>query len=274
MTAEVGVPLELPRQAKRAAPVSDKWLGLLIPVVLLVVWELAGIQGMLPRYLVSPSVIAKTWLALASDGELWTHTVASLRRQFVGFAVGASCGVMTGLIAGVSRPVERFYEPLISLIYPVPKIAILPLIFAWFGLGDASKIVVMTISIFFPTYISAYYGAKSVSKIHLWTARNAGASRTQIFFRVVAPSALPDIFNGLRIGLALSFVLMVTTELVVSSSGLGYMIGRAEETLRFDRMYVAIVTIGVIGFCADRLLLAVRKRLIVGQLLGKDQGHE
>ena len=104
-------------------------------------------------------------------------------------------------------------------------------------------------------------------------ALNAGASKARIIRGVVIPSALPDIFNGLRIGLALSFVLMVTTEFVVSNSGLGYVVARAEENLRFDRMYAAILTIAVIGFCADRLLLAVRKRVLVGQLLGKDQGH-
>ena len=95
----------------------------------------------------------------------------------------------------------------------------------------------------------------------------------RVFFHVIVPSALPDVFNGLRIALALSFVLMVTTELVVSTSGLGYMIARAQETSRFDRMYVAIVTIGVIGFCADRLLLLIRDKVLVGQLLGKDGGH-
>ena len=273
MTKDIGIPLEIPGHSKRQA-LSDKWLGLLIPVVLVGVWELAGVNGWLPRYLVPPSVIILTWLDLARDGELLAHTSASLFRLFSGFAIGAASGIVIGLIAGVYRPVERFYEPLISLIYPVPKIAILPLIFAWFGLGDASKITIITISIFFPAYIAAYYGAKAVNKIHLWTAMNTGASRTQIFFRVIVPSALPDIFNGLRIALALSFVLMVTTELVVSSSGLGYMVGRAEETSRFDRMYVAILTIGAIGFCADRLLLAIRNRLLVGQLLGKDRGHE
>jgi ABC-type nitrate/sulfonate/bicarbonate transport system permease component len=266
------VPLEIPVARKRQ-PISDKWLGLLVPVALIALWEFAGQQGWLPRYLVSPSVIVKSWLAMAADGELLTNTSASLYRQSLGFAIGAAGGVVAGLLAGVIRPVERFYEPLISLIYPVPKIAILPLIFAWFGLGDASKIVVIAISIFFPVYISSYYGAKAVNRIHLWTAYNAGAGSAQVFWRVVVPSALPDIFNGLRIGLALSFVLMVTTELVVSSSGLGYMIGRAEESLRFDRMYVAIITIGVIGFCADRLLLEVRRRVLVGQLLGKDRGH-
>jgi len=273
MTAEASIPLEATTRGRRQ-PISDKWLGVLVPLAVLALWEFAGQRDWLPRYLVRPSVIAHGWLAMAADGELLTHTAASLFRQSMGFAIGAAGGVAAGLLAGVLRPVERFYEPLISLIYPVPKIAILPLIFAWFGLGDASKIIVMSISIFFPVYISAYYGAKAVNRIHLWTAQNAGASRTQTFCRVVIPSALPDIFNGLRIGLALSFVLMVTTELVVSSSGLGYMIGRAEESLRFDRMYVAIITIGLIGFCADRLLLVVRRRVLVGQLMGKDRGQE
>lgn len=252
---------------------SDRWLGLVIPLGLLVVWEVAGHFEQLPRYLVRPSVISASWWELASSGELWGHVGSSLFRQSLGFAIGATCGVLIGLLAGVLKPVEKFYEPLISLIYPVPKVAILPLIFAWFGLGSLSKIVVISISIFFPTYIAAFYGAKSVNRIHVWSALNAGARRFQVFYRIVVPSALPDIFNGLRIGLALSFVLMVTTELVVSSAGLGYMIARAEETLRFDRMYVAIVTIGVIGFCADRVLLYVRNRALVGQVLGKDAGH-
>ena len=255
-------------------PASGRWLGLLLPIALLVIWELAGRAGQLPKYLVQPSVILATTWELARTGELFVHIGSSMFRQSAGFAIGATCGVMIGLLAGVLKPVERFYDPLISLIYPVPKVAVLPLIFAWFGLGSLSKIVVMTISIFFPTYIAAFYGAKSVNRIHLWSAFNAGASRLQVFFRIVFPSALPDIFNGLRIGLALSFVLMVTTELVVSTSGLGYMIARAEETLRFDRMYVAIITIGIIGFCADRLLLWVRNRAVVGQQLSKDPGHD
>jgi ABC-type nitrate/sulfonate/bicarbonate transport system permease component len=210
---------------------------------------------------------------MAASGELFVHIGSSLFRQVTGFVVGATCGVLVGLLAGMFKPVEKFYEPLISLIYPVPKVAILPLIFAWFGLGSLSKIIVISISIFFPSYIAAFYGTRAVNRIHVWSALNAGANRSQVFFRIVVPSALPDIFNGLRIGLALSFVLMVTTELVVSSSGLGYLIARAEETIRFDRMYVAIVTIGIIGFCADRLLLLVRDRILVGQLLGKDRAH-
>jgi ABC-type nitrate/sulfonate/bicarbonate transport system permease component len=211
---------------------------------------------------------------MMSDGELAGHIGSSLFRQSLGFICGATCGTLIGLLSGLFRPIGRFYDPLVSLIYPVPKVAILPVIFVWFGLGDLSKIVVMTISIFFPTYIAAYQGATSVRQIHVWSAQNFGASRARILRGIILPSALPDIFNGLRIGLALSFVLMVTTEFVVSTKGLGFVIARAEENARFDRMYVAIVTIGILGFCADRILLALQRRLLVGQLIGKDQGHE
>lgn len=246
--------------------------GLVIPVLLIGVWELCGRLGLLPRYLVAPSLILRTMWEMASEGELLLHIKASLFRQCIGFTCGALAGSLVGLLAGAFGPIGRFYEPIVSTMYPVPKVALLPLIFVWFGLGDLSKIIVMTVSIFFPTYLAAYHGAKSVRKIHIWAAQNAGASRARILFRVIAPSALPEVFNGLRIGLALSFVLMVTTELVVSKSGLGYMVGRAEETLRFDRMYVAIIVIGLLGLCADRALLAVRKRVLVGQLLGKEHG--
>jgi ABC-type nitrate/sulfonate/bicarbonate transport system permease component len=246
--------------------------GLVIPVLLIGLWEFCGQMGVLPRYLVAPSAIFTTMWDMAREGELLEHMKASLFRQSIGFTCGAAMGSLIGLLAGAFGPIGRFYEPIVSTFYPVPKVALLPLIFVWFGIGDLSKIIVMTISIFFPTYLAAYYGARSVRKIYIWTAQNAGASRVRILFRVIAPSALPEIFNGLRIGLALSFVLMVTTELVVSKSGLGYVVGRAEETLRFDRMYVAIIVIGMLGFCADRALLAIRKRAIVGQLLGKEHG--
>jgi ABC-type nitrate/sulfonate/bicarbonate transport system permease component len=252
---------------------DQRGIGVLVPLAILVGWELCGQFGLLPRYIVAPSQIVATWWEMLWSGELLGHVGSSMFRQSLGLLFGASCGTIIGVLAGMFGPIGRFYEPLVSLIYPVPKVAILPLIFAWFGLGDLSKIVVMTISIFFPTYIAAYHGAKSVNRIHIWTAQNVGASKARLIRQVVIPSALPDIFNGLRIGLALSFVLMVTTELVVSTKGLGYVIARAEENLRFDRMYAAILTIAILGFCADRLLLKVREYVLVGQLMSKDRGH-
>ena len=156
--------VDLPSAPARK-PWSDRWLGLIIPVGSgLRLGDRRPTAAHLPRYLVAPSEIASTWWQLAISGELFVHIGASLFRQMFGFVIGATCGVLVGLLAGVFRPVERFYEPLISLIYPVPKVAILPLIFVWFGLGSLSKIVVMTISIFFPTYIAAFYGAAASTR--------------------------------------------------------------------------------------------------------------
>jgi ABC-type nitrate/sulfonate/bicarbonate transport system permease component len=247
-----------------------RWVGAVVPVALLVVWELAGRIAELPDYLPRPSAIGERIAEMLASRELFPHAWASLYRALSGFAIGSLCGAAAGLASGTLRPVERFVEPLISLTYPVPKIAALPIMFAWFGLGDASKIVIIGVSVFFPVYIAALYGAKATARVHVWAALSMGARGSQVFYRVVLPSAMPQIFNGLRVGLALSFIVMVVAELVVSREGLGYLIGFAEESMRFDIMYAAIATIGVIGFASDRVLLAARRRFLTGHLLATE----
>jgi len=242
------------------------WWGLTIPLLLLAFWEYEGLVGALPRYLPPPSVIIRELVAMLASGELFVHVSASLFRALSGFAIGATCGWLAGLLAGALRPVERFYEPIVSLTYPVPKIAALPIVFAWFGLGNLSKIVIITVSVFYPLYIATVAGAKATPRAYVWAARNMGASRFTIILRVLAACARPQVFNGLRIGLALSFVVMFVAEMVSSSEGLGYLIVFADQNERFDIVYVAIITIGVIGFAADRLLLLVRNRMLVGQM--------
>lgn len=249
------------------------WLGLVVPVGLAVLWELAGRIAQLPEYLPAPSAIGASLWEMLATRELFPHAWASLYRALGGFAIGALTGMAAGLLAGSARPAERFFDPVISLTYPVPKVAALPIVFAWFGLGDASKIVMISVSVFFPVYIAALYGAKSTARVHVWGALSMGARRAQVFRKIVLPSAMPQIFNGLRVGLALSFIIMVVTEMVVSQDGLGYLIGFAGDSLRFDLMYVAIVAIGVIGFAADRALLAVRTRVLAGQLLATEGGR-
>lgn len=244
-----------------------RWLGAVIPLGLIILWELAARSWGLPDYLSRPSAIGARIGEMLASRELFAHAWASLYRALGGFAIGSLCGVAAGLLAGSLRPAERFLDPVISLTYPVPKIAALPIVFAWFGLGDLSKVVIISVSVFFPVYIAALYGAKATARVHLWGALSMGARRRQLFWKIVLPSAMPQIFNGLRVGLALSFIIMVVAELVVSREGLGYLIGFAGDSLRFDIMYAAIVAIGIIGFAADRVLLLVRRRVLVGQLM-------
>ncbi len=248
-------------------------LGLLLPVLLVAIWEYRGNAGKLPDYLPPPSLFMREWLAMAADGSLLGHTLVSLWRSMAGFVIGATCGAFAGLLAAALRPMETFYEPIVALTYPIPKIAALPIIFAWFGLGDTSKIVTICVSVFYPLYVSMLSGAKSTPRAQIWAARNMGASPMRIVLRVLLPSALPQLFDGLRIGLALSLVVMFVAEMVSSNKGLGYLIVHASDNHRFDLMFVSIVTIGMIGFAADRLLLAVRRRALVGQLASTEFRH-
>ena len=177
--------------------------------------------------------------------------------------------MLIGLLCGVSQGLRSFFDPLVSLLYPVPKVALLPIIITWLGFGDASKVAVIGVAVFFPTFINSLSGAVAVRPRWLWAARNLGAGELRIFWSVVVPSALPQVFTGLRSGLALSFIVLFAAEMVGARSGLGQLIMRAEEGMRFDWMYAAIFSIGVIGFVSDRLLLALRRRLLARKFPGE-----
>jgi ABC-type nitrate/sulfonate/bicarbonate transport system permease component len=248
-------------------------LGFALPLAALVAWEVSARIGEAPSYLVAPSVILATTWQMALSGELWQHTQASLLRALGGYAIGGACGIAMGLLAGIARPVERFYDPIVSLTYPVPKLVVLPILIAWLGAGDASKIAVITAAVFYPTFINSLYGAKGVNRLYVWSARNMGAGPLRVFARVILPAALPQVLAGMRIGLALAFIVMVACEMQNSRSGLGHLIITAEDSLRFDLMYAAIVVIAIIGFAGDRLLLVLRRRALAGQTIGKEGGR-
>jgi ABC-type nitrate/sulfonate/bicarbonate transport system permease component len=267
----------IPESHSRTALAGASWFtvlqGLLFPVAIVLAWELFARHGSLPYYLSSPTAVAWSLYDLAVSGELWGHLFDSLFRAFLGFLLGGFFGVLAGLLAGTSKPVERFYDPLISLTYPVPKIVVLPIIVVLLGMGHASKFTMIMISVFYPLFINTFYGTKSINKLFIWSARNMGAGKGRIFFMVVLPSTLPQILAGARVGLALSLIVLFATELFGSRSGLGYLIIVAEDNVRFDLMFASITVIGLLGFLSDRLLVWVRRRLLLGQMLGKEEGR-
>ena len=232
--------------------------------MLLVLWELAWRSG-LPQYVLGPVEILKHFFAALGSQEIYGHIVASLARSLPGFAIGAALGIALGLAAGVARSFDRMLSPVIFLTYPVPKIVMLPLFMLWFGIGDLSKILIIALACFYPVFINAYYGARATKKILVWSALNMGADRWQIFRRVVVPGALPLILSGLRVSLALSFIVMFATEMMNSRSGLGHLIREAENSLRFDLMYVSLLSIGILGYAGDRLLRMARAHLLAWQ---------
>ena len=233
-------------------------------VGLLVAWQLLALRG-LPDYLLSPIDIARHFLAALGTRELYQHIAASLGRALPGFVVGSLTGILLGLTAGVRRGFDETVSPLVFLSYPVPKIVLLPLFMLWFGIGEASKILIIAFACFYPMYINAYYGARATPRILVWSARSMGAGSAQIFRRVVLPAALPYLFAGLRVALALSFIVMFAAEMINARTGLGHLIRDAESSLRFDLMYVALVSIALLGYAGDRLLRFARSRALAWQ---------
>ena len=232
--------------------------------LLIVVWQLAAFFG-LPQFILSPFEIAQHFFAALGTRELYEDAAASLGRSLPGFALGASLGALLGLAAGVARWFDRLLSPAVFLTYPVPKIVMLPIFMIWFGIGDLSKVLIIALACFYPVFINAYYGVRQTRTILVWSALNMGASQGEIFRRVVLPSAAPMIFASLRVSLALSFIVMFAAEMINARSGLGHMIRVAENSLRFDLMYVSLLAIALLGYAGDRMVRLAHSRLLAWQ---------
>jgi ABC-type nitrate/sulfonate/bicarbonate transport system permease component len=249
----------------RIPPAVQHWI---VPVAVLLAWEGLGRAALLPRYLSVPTLIVAALWEVTADGELFTALAASLYRVSAGFVIGTGAGVAVGLAAGLIRPVRHFFDPLVSFLYSIPKIAFLPVFLLLFGLGHASKISIIAFSSFFPVFIGSRHAVLSVSKVIVWTAQNMGAPPATLFFRVIVPAAAPQLFAGIRIGLAHSFVILFAAELIGSQGGLGTLISEGEDAARFDLMFAGITAFAIIGFAADRILMAIRAQVLRGQMIG------
>ena len=246
-----------------SAKTRDRLLYLISPIGLLVVWQLRLMAGFGDRrFIPAPTDIAVRFWALLENGELAYNTGVTLLRVFAGFFVGAIPAVAIGLLMAMFKPVRIFFDPLIASLFPIPKIALMPLLLLALGFGEASKIALVAIAVFFPVIINTFVGASNIEKIYWDVAKNYGASQSVMFTRIVFFGALPTIFAGLRIALAVSFIVLVAAEFVATKSGIGYMIWNSWELLQVDIMFVGIVTIGVLGLITSALFQEIERKVI------------
>ena len=248
-------------------PMSDKsterLLYLISPIGLLAVWQLLLMAGFGDRrFIPAPSDIAVRFVQMIASGELALHTAVTLWRIVAGYVIGAIPGVAIGLLMAMFRPVRLFFDPLIAALFPIPKVALMPLLLLAFGFGDASKIALVAIAVFFPVIVNTYVGAANIDKIYWDVAKNYGASQTVMFTRIVFFGALPMIFAGLRIALAVSFIVLVAAEFVATKAGIGYLIWNSWELLQVDVMFVGIVTIGILGLISSALFQEIERKVI------------
>jgi ABC-type nitrate/sulfonate/bicarbonate transport system permease component len=254
----------------KAVPAA--WQGALLPLVVLLVWQFGGAAGWLPPYLSTPLAVARATVEQSRDGELLAALEASLYRAYAGFALGAVSGVLIGLAAGTSKPLRHFIDPLVAFFNPIPKIAFLPVFLLLLGLGHNLIIATIALSVFFPSFIASRNSLASISPLFAWTAQNMGAAPHIVFFRVLLPAAAPQAFTGLRVGLSMTFVMLFASELISAQSGFGYLIVQGQDADRYDMMFTGIIAFALFGFLSDRVLMAVRRRVLRGQTLGTLEG--
>lgn len=237
---------------------STAWiriLSILSPITLLLVWELLAQMHMIDvRLLSSPSLIVKSFIPLLLSGELLHNTLVSVQRVLWGFIAGSIPGIVLGIAMGLSPFVRSAIEPMIAATYPIPKLALMPLILLIFGLGETSKIFTIAIGVFYLVVINTMAGVLSIDKIYLDVAKNFGANRKNFYLTVALPGALPMIFAGLKLGMGMALILIVAAELSAAKAGVGWMIWRAYDMFDIEQMFVALITLSFLGYIFSLLL--------------------
>jgi NitT/TauT family transport system permease protein len=232
-------------------------------LILAIAWELvARLHLVSSDALPTLSSVIVSWFDMLKDGELIGNGLSSLYRAFAGLGLAIAIGATLGIFMAWWKPVNVLLAPIVEIFYPLPKSALIPVTVIWLGFGDGSKILLIFLGCMLPVTIGAFNGARGSDQTLLWSARCMGASRLRVLRDVVLPSAMPELLNGIRTALALSFILLVASELIVAQRGLGFLIGSLGANGSYDAMYAVVLTVAFLGFACDRIYLAVTKRTL------------
>ncbi|MGD9943163.1 MAG: ABC transporter permease [Burkholderiaceae bacterium] len=243
----MGVSIGMP-SLQRLMPIAS-------PLLILVVWELVVRLGWLDsHFFPTPSSVVAVMADMMVSGELPVHIGWTVQRVLIGFALGAVPGVLVGLAMGLSPLLRAFLKPAIAAVYPIPKIALLPLIMMIFGLGETSKWAIVAIAVFFQVVLTTAAGVVNIESIYLDVARNFKASRWQMYRTVAFPAALPFIFNGCQLGIGMALIVVIVAENFGSSAGVGFLIWRAWNVFEIRDMYVGLLVVALLGFFSQVLL--------------------
>lgn len=244
---------------------ESRWT-LLAVVLMLIAWEIASRQGHVSAlYFPSPSFILKTLWRMFESGNLGANTVATLSRVAAAILAGCLPAIALGLVMGWSPRVRRAVDPLIAALHPVPKIAIFPLLMVIFGIGNASKTLVVALAAFFPMLLNVMAGVQQIAPSYYEVVQNYGAKGPGVFRHVVLPGSLPMMLTGARIALNIALVVTIGVELIASNDGLGSVVWRAWQTFRVEELWAGIIVISLLGVAISQTLLWLTRILIPWQ---------
>ena len=241
-----------------------------VVTLILLIWEflipLGIVPGVKAEYLGTPSGIAEAAAELARKGYgghgLFDHVLASLFRTATGFAIAACVGVPLGIVLGYNRRASAFLLPIFGFLRPIPALAFIPIVVIWFGIGEFAKIFVIFMTAFLYVLLGSVSGVRSVPHDYLRLSRTYHLSTVTTLVRIVLPSALPEIFVSLRTAMALSWAVVVASELIAAQVGLGYLIQSASQVYAIHKVYVGVALIGLVGVTIDMLFLMIERRML------------
>ncbi|HEX8969803.1 MAG TPA: ABC transporter permease [Chloroflexota bacterium] len=247
----------------------ERALSILSPVLLLAVWELcAQLRVIDTRFFPAPSsIFGVLWQMMRPSqqfptGELWFHLFISLERIVIGFLLGAVPGIVIGLAMGLFGPIRALIQPLIDATFPIPKVALLPLFIMIFGIGEESKYAIIATAVIYLVLINTVAGVRNIDRIYLDVGKNFHASRLMMFTDVAFPGALPLIVAGVKLGMGVALLVIVTAEFVGAKSGLGYLIWTSWQVFQVEKMYVGLMVIAVVGFATAIALNWVERAVV------------
>jgi NitT/TauT family transport system permease protein len=224
------------------------WLSIISFIVVLLLWELVSQKEWVPPlFLPAPSGILLEGWNMVKTGLIFKHVFASLSRILWGFLMACGLGLVVGILIGFFSVPEAVGNPLIAATFPIPKIAILPLLILWLGIGEASKVAVIALGVFFPMVINVYTGVKNVDPLLIKAALSLGSNRRRIIRKVILPSILPMVFAGMKLGIGIALLLVVAAEMVAADAGIGFMILTAADLMQTKKLMVGLIILSLLG---------------------------
>ena len=265
LDTQIGVrPVAGPRLDIALAQFGRRLAGLSSLIAVVLAWEALARSGLLSAFLLPPisAVLTRVWEDAAS-GELAVNLGLTFYRALTGFAIAGVAGVVLGIVMTRSRWVRWFFDPIVSVGFPMPKIAFLPVFMLWLGLYDVSKISMAVFNAIFPVITATMAAAEGVDRHLLWSARSLGASERQLLREIILPAALPQILTGLQVALPVSMIVTIVTEMMMGGQGLGGAMIAASRFADSPGVFAGIVEIAVAGLCIVKAMTAIRRKLLI-----------
>ena len=239
------------------------WVSDVSIIGVLLVWELICRAGFVSSlFLPAPSQIISSLFVMIGDGEIGMSLAASMYRILVGFAAGSLIGLAVGLVTGTSALADKIGNPIVNALYPIPKIALLPLFILWLGIGELSKVTIIAMGVFFPVAMNTYSGVKNVDTLLIKVAVSFNASWWKTMKSVVLPNALPMIFAGLRLAAGTSLLLLVAAEMIAAQVGIGALILHYGDLMITDRLMAGVIVLSLLGLIFNLLLQWIERKAV------------